>query len=381
MQIINSSLYGVLTSIPDHRDPRGRRYPLTDIIILVVAGNLCKQKSMTSIALWAKMNAPFFKKLGIMSIPSHDTMSRAMAKISPESLLNCFILWIERVSVTRNDHIIFDGKAVRAAASRVDGEKPQYIIGAFSDSLSAYIAQHRVGDKSNEITDLPRILDLVSLEDNVVTIDAIGTQHKIMDKIIGNGGDFVLPVKGNQKFMESNVSDFFDGDYTNDDYDREESFEKGHGRIEKRIYEIINLPGGASIEGWEHVRAVGKVTRDATIIKYGVPSEQRSQTVYYVASFNMKAGDFASYVRGHWRIEAGHNSLDGDAFSEDRCTSRKGNSLQNLALLRKIVFFILSNAPFLDKQLTMPLKMLILNESKGRLKHLLFGDFIGSIRN
>ncbi len=369
-----NSLYELFMGLPDHRDPRGKRYPLADILMIIVSGILCKEKSCTGIALFAHENKKFFNSLGIKAIPSHDTLSATLRNLDHFSLNKVLIKWINSFKKEVNDHIILDGKSVNAAALYVEDQRPQYILNAFSTKLSSFISQLRIDEKKNEISTIPLLLSQINLENNIVTIDAIGTQKRIMEQITKSNGDFVLPVKENQKDLLNDVSSYFDILDNKDDCDYEKTIEKAHGRIEVREGFVINLFTPFTNLEWPYIKAVGKIIRTSTRINYTGVNEASRQVVYYVMSKHINSKDFLTLVRNHWAIESRHNILDGEAFSEDKCTARRGNSMQNFSLFRKWCLNILTRMSIFDSKVTNPQRMTKIRENKRYLKNILFGN-------
>jgi predicted transposase YbfD/YdcC len=250
--------------------------------------------------------------------------------------MEIFIDWIKDVVVEKGRFLSIDGKAVKSAADRVNGGNTPYIVSAFLSKIGISVGQLKVNDKSNEITAIPQLLDIIDIKDMIVTIDAIGTQENIANKIVENKGDYVLKVKDNQKDLKDDIKTYFD-------MNKEENLniavyttppEKCHGRQEYRKYYLSFETNVISdSDKWKTVKAIGKVTTHK--------EEKGKITVedsYYISSKKMLLQTFEKAARSHWNIETGlHWKLD-VIMNEDHSTSKVGNSIENLSIIRKIVF-------------------------------------------
>jgi predicted transposase YbfD/YdcC len=231
------------------------------------------------------------------------------------------------------------------------------------------LAQLKVDSKSNEIKGIPEILSWLNIEGAVVTTDAIGTQKDIVSMIIEKGADFVLPVKANQENTQKDIELVMMGLVGEQELEQElakkrkakgkiietsqtkkldsfQELEKGHSRMDRRTYHVWNEGGSLVEKEWPGVKAVGMVIRERLQIHYldngEIDNEQpTTETQFYIMSRKMKAEEFACYTRGHWGIENGLHWVLDDVLREDRCTSRKGHSTENLCLMRKIVYNLL----------------------------------------
>lgn len=282
-------------------------------------------------------------------IPSHDTYSRVMSLLDKDELAVNAYDWLSLLIPKLNDdHIILDGKASRASADKRHGEPPPYIINVMQAVSKLFLFHTEVGAKENEIVVIPRTLHMLDIRGKVVTIDAIGTQKKIMRLIKKKGGDFVFAVKGNQENLEKEVSDWIDTAVQGkeDTVQKYETCEKNGGRREKRVYYFM---AGSECIGDPEIRSmvkgIGKVVRHSEedfLDKDGNVTDRRvyDQTVYYVVSRTMDVRAFAGFVRRHWNIEAGHWVAD-HLFLEDRCRARKGNARMNTSMCRKLAYDIL----------------------------------------
>ena len=284
--------------------------------------------------------------------------------IDPEEFLAIFMNWINEIIKNKTGkQIIIDGKAIRWATEKCTNGNIPYIVSAYLADLGISIGQVKVEDKSNEITAISELLDLLDIDGCVITIDAIGTQTKIMDKIIEKGGNFVLPVKINNKGMHKEIVEFFE-DSIEKDFEKlikskkkEEYFEyinkhnekfevyitreNKHGREEERIYiKSINVKW-IKDKKWKHVKNMVMAINNTTV--------HDSSVRYYFSSINLQVEELAKIIRKHWQIENNLHWVLDMYFYEDLSRSRKDNGLENLSILRKICYNIIKMDTRYDK--------------------------------
>ena len=338
------SFFQIFKKLEDPRDNRGKVYPLIDIIILALYGVLIGYEDFSNMSYYLKKREEELKReLGLeVGVPSHDVFSDVFRVLDINRFMELFVEWTKSlVSEKTGKHIAIDGKAVRAATKKAEKGSIPYVISAFLCDQGISIGQKPVGEKTNEIPEIPKLLDLIDIKGSVVTIDAIGTQTEIMNKIIKKKGDFCLQLKKNQRAAFEDVELLFNDLKTNcpKEYDALDLYSetlKGHGRIEKRTYRILTDKETvkATLDPkWEHVACIGEACLKRT--KNGETSEE---THYHLLSREMSAEEYGKLARGHWGIENSLHWILDIHFKEDASTANKGNSIANLALLRKIAF-------------------------------------------
>ena len=269
------------------------------------------------------------------------------ARLDVQEFLSCFTDWISgALSELSGEHVSIDGKALIAATRKSAGGKVPFILNAYASGLGITVCQLEIGEKDNEITEIPRLLDMIDISGCTVTIDAIGTQVRIMDLIHEKGGDFCLQLKRNHRKAFDAVNLHFSRkvDLLEDGAEPAEAgvdvFEDeghGHGRNETRTYFTTTLEDeDRSIlpKGWDHVRCLGMAVQEREVI--GSPSKGSVEVHFHVLSRPMGAEEYAGYARGHWGIENGPRHVLDVSFGEDGWRAREGNAKSNLALLRKI---------------------------------------------
>ena len=352
------SFFNVFNNLDDPRNKKGLKYPLTDVIILAIYGILCGYTDFVNMAYYLKKREnELIESLGLLcGVPSHDVFSDVFRAIDVEKFMNAFVEWTRIIAKKRTGkHIAIDGKAVRAATEKCNGGNIPYVVSAFLCGSGLSIGQKEVGEKTNEITEIPRLLDLIDIRGSIITIDAIGTQTDIMNKIVKNGGDFCLQLKGNQKTTYENVKLLFDDMKQNepDRFNELPCFEektKDHGRIETRKYIVFDDPEDIRHvipESWDKVKCVGMA-----ILVRGKGDKKSTEIHFHVMSKAVGAEEYGSLARGHWAIENSLHWVLDIHFHEDRSTAKADNAISNLTLLRKIAFNMTKLDPEMAKKTT-----------------------------
>ena len=330
--------------LEDPRDTRGKKYKLIDIIIMTIYGLLCGLKDFVNIADFMKLKEDYFTKLLKLEngTPSHDCLSDVFAAIDSEKFMEVFIEWTKDIIKNKTGkNISIDGKAVKSATDKINNGNIPYIVSAFIGEVGLSIGQVKVDDKSNEITAIPDLLDILDIEGATITIDAIGTQEDIVNKIVDKKAHYVLPVKDNQKELRKQIKSQFESYnnlYGNLEICHEKTIEKDHGRIEEREYFLCyDISKIKDKEKWKTVKSIAyaRVSRtynDETIITDN----------YYIIDYKITIEKLIEAIRDHWNIECGlHWKLD-VILDEDHSRNRENNSINNLSIMRKIIFNLAS---------------------------------------
>jgi len=338
------TLFSKFEVLEDPRDVRGKKYKLIDILIMTIYGILCGLTDYTNIADFMKLKEDYFKELLNLEngTPLNDCLSDIFARIDSRKFMEIFIEWIrEIIKEKKGKNISIDGKAVRSATDKINGGNIPYIVSAFIGEIGLSIGQVKVDDKSNEITAIPELLDLLEIEGATITIDAIGTQEVIVNKIVSKKGHYVLKVKNNQKELYRDVKrqfNKFNNLYGNDDVIYKKTIEKNHGRGEIREYFLTyKVDEIKDKEKWKTVKAIAYVN-----VKTMNGEEVKTTDNYYIIDYEININNLEKTIRDHWNIECGlHWRLD-VILDEDHSRNRVKNSIENLATLRKIVFNLAS---------------------------------------
>lgn len=345
MRYAYMKLIDLLKAVPEFRDRRGRRHELWVILLIVVKGLLTGANTISKMALDAKLGKEWYlEKFGIDKIPSRDTIRRALAKLEPEKLQTALCEWLlALVGGYQGHHIAIDGKGILAATRRVEDGNTPYILNVFDVDLGILIWQYRIPAKKNEISSLPIVIDCLKPSGCLISTDAIGLQKKIVQLIVSLDADFLINLKGNQESLMDDVEGFFEI-AKEEEVDEFIGEDEGHGRKTVRRCRVITLHDDMVLPDWPQVKCVAKVDRMVTRKMKGLPDEVTKDSCLYVSSRVMNAQTFESEVRKHWGIEGAlHGVLDGSAFREDKCTSRTGNSMENLSFFRKFVLSLIKH--------------------------------------
>lgn len=338
----------IIQYIEEISDPRDTsalnfKHPLTSVIFIAFIASICGANDWIEVEVIGNAIKNWFAGFIALpnGIPSHNTFGRVFSLINPNSFNEFLIKWMglarEKFS---QDIISFDGKTLCGTAEKGVGIKGLHILNAWSKENGICIGQLKVDDKSNEITALPKLIELLDLNGCIVTTDALNTQKENAAKIQEAGADYVLPVKENHANLYEDIKLFFDEaikqDFKGIDADHLVTIDKDHGRIEKRIYHVIDGEDLPDKHLWVGLKTLGMVIRERTI------NNKTTQEIhYYINSIEIDAELFEKSVRGHWGVECLHWFLD-VILREDKSRYRDKIGAQNLAVLRKITIGILS---------------------------------------
>jgi predicted transposase YbfD/YdcC len=334
-------------SLKDPRINRRKRHLLLDIIVVALCGVLCGAKDWQQIETFGKLRLSWLRRFLKLpnGVPSHDTFERVFERLDPASLQQCLQQWVAALAAKLDiGHIAIDGKTLRG--SRRGKLGALHLVSAWASEYHLSLGQVATSSKSNEITAIPALLELLELHGAVVTIDAMGCQKAIASKIVEGGGDYILTVKENQpnllEDIQQRMADAWDTAFRDVKHDEYSTEDKGHGRVEKRHYTILYDPEGIrSQKEWEKLCVVGMVLRE----RQSGAAEPTWETSYFIGSKKMSAASYAEKLRGHWSIENNlHWQLD-VSFGEDNNRVSKRHGAENLALIRKLALMMLNRHP------------------------------------
>ena len=269
--------------------------------------------------------------------------------------------------------LVLMGKAVKSARDKINGGNTPYIVSAFLSDIGISIGQVKVDDKSNEITAIPELIDLLDIEGKIITIDAIGTQENICNLITckSKKGNYILKVKDNQKDLKDDIKTYFNLGLKRDDTNIaiwETDYEKDHGRIEKRTYYLSHeIDCISDKDKWKSVKAIGRVD-----VKRIENNNEKITKHLFILSDKFDIQTFINITREHWNIECGlHWRLD-VILDEDHSRNRQGNSINNLSLIRKIVFNLARLDKSMGDKLTLKQKMTRYTSDFNNIENLIF---------
>jgi len=339
---IKKKMTGLMKHFETLTDPRIERrklHKLHDIVFITIAAVICGCDEWNDIEEFGTIRYDWLKTILELpnGIPSHDTFNRVFSLLDPQQLQQCFTSWIQAVAKVKEGSIIsIDGK--RMCNSGEGGSKAIiHMVSAWCSANNMVLAQQKVDDKSNEITAIPALLDILDIKDCLVTIDAMGCQQEIAKKIVSKEADYVLAVKNNQEHLYDDMQEAFD---QQKHISTDVQVNVAHGRIEKRKCSIITDTDWICKEqNWTNLHTLIKIESERSF--KAVESKSEVQTRYYISSHKGDAAFFNHAVRAHWGIENKlHWTLD-VAFGEDKSTKQAGNAAENFSFISKIALNLL----------------------------------------
>jgi predicted transposase YbfD/YdcC len=338
--------------IQDHfaelTDPRVRKvtYPLINVVVIAVCAVICGADDFVAIAAFGRRKREWLAQFLDLDkgIPSHDRFNAILGAIKPGEFEKCLTSWITALhEITDGQVIALDGKTLRRSFDTASSKTAIHMVSAWATANHISLGQVVVDTKSNEITAIPKLLQILELAKALVTIDAMGCQTTIARDIVAAGGDYVLAVKGNQPTLHQGIVDFF-AEQGKDDFAclqvrRYVTEERGHGREEKRSYFLCPVPEDLpDCSRWAKLRAIGMAVNHTQR-----DGKESTEIRYYILSKYLSGRRFAEAVRDHWSIENRlHWQLD-VTFQEDQCRLRKGHADTNFSILRRTALSLLKN--------------------------------------
>lgn len=338
-----ATLLAPFTQLEDPRIDRTKRYGLLDLIFIALCAVVSGANDCVAMAKFAKVKRVWLEKYLDLpeETPSHDTFSRLFALVDGKAFVDCFLQWVRGLEeATAGKVVALDGKTARATLDRRKHQNPLHVVSAWVTENQLFLGQEVVDDKSNEITAIPKLLEVLELTGAIVTIDAMGCQKEIADKIRAKGADYVLAVRGNQEHLEADISEAFlavDEGRSAARIDSHTEHQKGHGRVETRCTQTMAVPEDLRHqEAWRDVRSITRCTRI-----YQEKGVEKSEVRYFISSLKPYAKRLARAIRSHWGVENGLHWVLDMYFAEDRNRARRGNAAANLALLRRWIISLL----------------------------------------
>jgi predicted transposase YbfD/YdcC len=332
----------------DLTDPRRRKvtYPLINVIVIAICGVICGADDFVAIAEFGRKKRHWFERFLDLKdgIPSHDRFNAILAAIKPAEFEKCLLSWTMALhEVTDGQVVAIDGKTLRRSFDAASGKTAIHMVSAWATANHISLGQVAVDAKSNEITAIPKLLEMLEISGSLVTIDAMGCQVEIARRIVDGEADYCLATKENQPTLFNGIKTHFN-DHLEDDFARtpvrrHETKEKAHGREEHRCYFICPVPEDLPDRArWAQLEAIGMVV--ANTKRNG---KDCYEARYYILSKYLSGRKFAEAVRSHWGIENRlHWQLD-VTFQEDQCRIRKGHADQNFSILRRTALGMLKN--------------------------------------
>jgi predicted transposase YbfD/YdcC len=339
--MIPETIPPIIDFFSDIKDPRIERkkcYPLIEVIVITLLAVMAFAKGWEDIELYGKTKEAWLKPFLPLKngIPQHDVYRRVFNRLDPREIERCFMAWVRVIKQDKEREVIaIDGKTVRGSFNTRQESKAIHLVSAWATENRLVFAQVKTEEKSNEITAIPTLLEMIALKGCIVTIDAMGCQYKIANQIVSAGADYVLSLKENQETLYDDVKTYFEGiDFAHPTplIKTSSTFEVDHGRQERRNHAVTDDVSWlvAAHPAWNTIKSIGVVESIRTVGE-AVTTEQR----YYISSLPADPVVFGTSVRAHWGIENSLHYVLDVAFGEDACRIKSGNAPENLTFIRK----------------------------------------------
>jgi predicted transposase YbfD/YdcC len=334
----------------DLRDPRQRSkvtHPLQEVLLLCLLAVLAGAETITDIAVFGVRKIALLRRFRPFrdGTPTHDHLGDILAALDAEQFQQCFAAWVSGAFGIPEGVVAIDGKTSRRTGLKSRGQSGIHVVSAFAAGRRLVLGQTKVAEKSNEIVALPKLLDLLSIEGAIVTIDAMGCQREIARKIVDKKADYVLALKGNQSGLRDDVELFVAEQRANGFRDttisRHKTVDGDHGRIETRIVTVLHdAEWLAERHRWPGLKAVAIVdsTREAA-------GKIEADTRFYITSLAADAGQIGPAIRDHWSVENSLHWVMDMTFRDDECRVRNANAPANLATIRHMAQNLIRRAP------------------------------------
>lgn len=341
-----SSIQTYFAPLTDPRHEMNREHLLLDLVTMAICAIIAGADDWVAVAAFAQTKASWLQTfLALPSgIPSHDTFWRLFRWLKPEEFEACFLGWIQAVSrVTNGQVIAIDGKKLRRSHDKGSGKSAIHMVSAWASANRLTLGQRKVDEKSNEITAIPELLQVLEIAGCIVTIDRVptgrGCQTEIAKTIIEKEADYLLALKGNQGTLHADVdllfTDLAESHNTAYPHDHAMTVDKNHGRIEIRHAWTISDPqllaNLRNTGNWPQLHTLLKIQAERII-----DGQRSTETRYYISSLTASAARLLEVARTHWQIENTCHWVLDIAFREDESRLRKNFGAQNFAILRHI---------------------------------------------
>jgi len=334
------------SALNDPRIERSKEHLLIDIVAISILAVISGAEGWVAIETYGQAKYEWLKEFLSLpnGVPSHDTFSRVWSRIDPSEFQECFQVWVSSITKKLGVEVIaIDGKTLKQSYDRQAQQKALHIVSAWSSSHQLVLGQKKVNDKSNEITAIPALIEMLEIEGGIVTIDAMGCQKEITRLIPQKKGDYIIALKANQKGLYQEIKAGFETaeaeGFNNREYSNYQQIETGHHRLEKReviALSISSLPRLRNQSLWTDLRTVVMVKSQRKLW-----NKTTTEVRFYISSIEKDPQKIGNAIRSHWGIEnCLHWTLD-VTFSEDKSRIRKDNAPENFALLRRLALNLL----------------------------------------
>jgi predicted transposase YbfD/YdcC len=340
---MQTTLHQAFQLLPDPRIRRNRRHSLLDIVILSILAVLSGASSWDAIELFGKTNIDFLRQMLSLrhGIPSHDTINRVFSALNPAAFERLFRQWAQGLkdSGVVERVVAIDGKTLRGSKDSFHQTSPLHLVNAWSVAHGLCLGQLKTAAKSNEITAIPRLLELLELKGAIISIDAMGTQHAIAQAIVEKEADYILAVKGNQRGLSEQVQALCAASAPLSD---STTLDKGHGRVETRRCEVFAKSIMVDEEGrWTGLRSIIRLTSTR---EWAEQPEKNSREVRHYISSLPPDEDFNRHIRSHWAVENNLHWVLDMVFREDEQRKREKHAAENFSTVQKIALNLLKKS-------------------------------------
>ena len=338
---------GYFRELKDPRQQGKVDYPLEEILLLCLLAVLAGAETITDIALFGR------KKLGLLrrfrpfdkGTPAHDHLGDILAVLDPVQFQRCFVAWVAALTGAPEGVVAIDGKTVRRSGKKKDGKAPIHMVSAFAARQRLVLGQVKVAEKSNEIVAIPKLLEMLAIEGAIVTIDAMGCQRDIAQKVLEKKADYLLALKGNQGSLREDVELFVAeqkaAGFKDTTISRDQTVDGDHGRIETRTTTVLHDVGWLQQRhDWPGLNAVVIVESERE-----VGDKVERETRFYITSLVLLAGMLAPIVRSHWAIENSLHWVMDMIFRDDECRVRTDHAPANFCTFKHMAQNLIRLAP------------------------------------
>lgn len=345
-QTQQTTIHQAFDPLEDPRQAGKVEHPLVNLIFVTICGVLCGADTWTEVEAFGQAQESWLSEFLDLTagVPSHDTLGRVFGLLDTDSFSRCFMVWMTGVAERQGKQVAVDGKVMCGSGEKQIGRAAIDMVSAFAVEAGLTLAQRQVDEKSNEITAIPFLLEMLALSETVVTIDAMGCQTEIAQQIVDKGGDYILALKGNQGHLHEDVAQMFAYfekiDFQDVPHTYWRQVNNGHGRLEIRQCWVFSPEEYGqyfrTLDKWPGLSSVVMVQAERRL-QHKVETEVR----FFISSLTVDARQHLHYIRGHWGIENKLHWVLDVAFREDQHQARQGNSAANLAVVRHIVLNLL----------------------------------------
>ena len=335
---------GIVEALAELPDPRSRvcPFPLDELLFAALCGVSSGADSWVEVTEWAELQLDWLRQhLPFANgIASHDTFGRVFSLLDPRQFESFFVRWMQRLCpALKGELISIDGKSLRG--SHDGSTRMTHLVSAWHHARGLVLGQVKTAAKSNEITAIPELIEALQVQGAILTIDAVGCQHAVVDAIVAKQADYIIAVKNNQPSLAQAIEQLFDANDCGElaaALAQTTAVDKGHGRVETRqcvvAHDLSAL--GDVVQNWRGLRSVGRIKSTRAIVNGKAKGETTTELRYYISSTQLSAERFEAAVRSHWGIENSCHWVLDMTFAEDDCRIRVGDGAENLAILRRM---------------------------------------------